>query len=179
MKRETFSRIIAIDPRARGIGYVVIEDRPLQLLDWGLLNCKRGLGNGCLKRLDRLVGRYEPSVVVFEDLQGAPSQRVEALQSFYESFVNFLHHNDLDYRAYRRGVMRDLFSGAGVTCKRDIAEVLAFRFTELKSYLPPERGFWKSEHPRMTIFDALSFAITHIHIEDVESSSSSRRRSSN
>ena len=54
-------------------------------------------------------------------------------------------------------------TGFGLATKRQIAEAIAREFPELEPRLPPVRKIWMSEDRRMSIFDAVSLAITFFH----------------
>jgi hypothetical protein len=47
-----------------------------------------------------------------------------------------------------------------VSNKAKTARIVAAKFPELRSRLPPERKPWMSEDYRMAIFDAAAFALT-------------------
>jgi hypothetical protein len=66
---KQFARILAVDPSTRGFGFVVLEanGRPV---DWGIkeLSAKgKRVDRELLRRLDPIIDRYEPIVIVLED----------------------------------------------------------------------------------------------------------------
>src|SRR3954447_637719 len=58
--------ILAIDPTSRGFAFAVLE-APAFLVDWGerIVPAKSG---GLLLKVDELLSRYEPTLLVIEDL---------------------------------------------------------------------------------------------------------------
>jgi hypothetical protein len=55
--------------------------------------------------------------------------------------------------------------------KYEIASVLTRIFPELLWKLPPPRQIWESEHPRMTMFDAIALRFTYWQRNSTEFSS--------
>ena len=55
------------------------------------------------------------------------------------------------------------FQSLGCTTKDDIAASLARIFPELTLDLPPKRNTWQSEHPRMTVFEAIALGLIYWH----------------
>ncbi len=155
-------RVLAIDPIPRGFGFVVLEEEPLQLVDWGVVSCRKRRGSRCELVLDRMLRRYEPTVLVFEDPSDARELRQEALTAFMLSIAEILANSAVPVRLYSRGEIRESFASAGALTKEAIAQVLARRFPELVPHVPPPRKIWESEDSRMSIFDALSLAATHL-----------------
>lgn len=158
-------RILAIDPISRGVGFVVLEEDQLQLVDWGIRVCTRRNGrNGppCPRVLRHLIARYEPSVVVIEGNESVTSLRYEALGAFVTAVTDVLDTSGLPIRTYSRDGIRQVFSRFGAITKEEIARTLVARFPELAPDQPPRRKMWESEDPRMSIFDALSLAVTFL-----------------
>jgi hypothetical protein len=67
--------------------------------------------------------------------------------------------------------VRQLFGELGAVNKYRMACVIADRFPELASRLPPERKPWMAEDARMGIFDAASFALTVLRLENASPAS--------
>lgn len=160
-------RVLAIDPVSRGFGFVVLEDEPLQLVDWGVKTCAREVG-GCLLPLRRMLTRYQPTAIVLEDAREARTPRALALEGFLASVGDALVDGPVPLRVYSRSMVREAFRPAGAFTKEEIARKLAVRFPELVPRVPPSRTIriWASEDSRMSIFDALSFAMTHLALGD-------------
>lgn len=156
------SRVLAVDPVSRGFGFVVLEDDPLQLVDWGVCHCARGTEGGCARALLSMLARYQPTAIVMEDPRDARSLRALALEGFLADVAETLADSAVELHTYSRQEIRHLFVSAGAVTKEQIAKMLVTRFPELRAKEPPERKVWESEDARMSIFDALSFAMTHL-----------------
>lgn len=155
-------RVLAIDPNPKGFGYVVLEEDPFQLVDWGAVACRSKTSPHCLLVCGRLIQRYDVSVVVLEDPRDAHTLRKEPLTVFLDELSGLLSTEAVPLRAYSREEIRSAFSEAGAATKHEIAEVLVGRFPELVARRPRKRNIWEGEDARMTIFDALSLAVTHL-----------------
>lgn len=156
-------RVLAIDPMHQGFGYVVLEDEPLQLVDWGQSLCRRRNHGSCLQSLARLIERCSPTALVLESADGATASRQLAMTRFIESISELLDSPGLPVFTYARETVRTLFAGSSAFTKQQRAELLAVRFPELAPKLPPPRAVWSSEDSRMSIFDALALALTDLN----------------
>ncbi len=155
-------RILAIDPIAIGFGFVVLEAAPLLLVEWGIKQCDRRKALHCAIPVGELIGRCEPTAIVIEEKREAGSLRRASLARFTDSIADLLDRSGLPLYTYTRGQVRTVFSAAGAVSKEAIARALAGRFPELTPRLPKRREVWEAEQSRMSIFDALSLAVTHL-----------------
>lgn len=155
-------RILAIDPVSRGFGFVVLEDEPLQIVDWAVRTCRDAT---CADALEALIERYEPTSIVMESPIGTGSLRREALHTFLYNIDDLLSTKKLAFHTYSRQSIRTVFSPVGVITKQAIAEHLVINFPELAPRLPKHREIWETESASMSIFDALSLALTHLRLQ--------------
>lgn len=155
-------RILAVDPFPRGFGFVVLEDEPLQLVDWAVKTFRDHKGNDAL---EKLIDKYQPTVVVSEDPSTARLLRRNALHTFIYGIDEVLAIKKMAFHLYSRDTIKSVFSPDGIITKRAIAEQLVLIFPELASRLPKARQIWESEDLRMSIFDALSMALTHLKLQ--------------
>jgi len=155
-------RILAVDPLPRGFAFAVLEEDPFRLVDWGVATTPRKEPLGMLASLDRVIRRYDPSVLVTEEPQSARLLRRAALSAFLESAAEIVLAGSFPIATYSRRAIREAFAPMGARTKLEIARVIAERFPELRSRLPRPRRIWESEDARMSVFDAVSLAITHL-----------------
>ena len=73
----------------------------------------------------------------------------------------------LRIRAFSRRHIRQAFAAEGAVTRQEIATAIPRRFPELAPRLPRERRPWMSEDYRMSIFDAVSFALVFYHVQKV------------
>lgn len=154
-------RVLAIDPTHRGFGFVVLEGTT-ELLDWGTRYVSHPKDDNSIQKVDQLIERYAPDVLVLEDPIGNGSKRCLRVQKLIERFHQLGRARDLSVFQYSRAQIRLAFSSDNATTKEEIAAAAAVRLPELAPRLPPTRKVWMSEDHRMAIFDAVSLALTHL-----------------
>src|SRR5262245_56978241 len=147
--------ILAIDPTSRGFAFAILE-APAFLVDWGerIIPAKSG---DLLRKVDELLSRYEPTLLVIEDL-GVPGARRRKRASEEIRSIELL--------ALKRGLAAERISRLAVRAafapaksKFEVALRLAEIFPTLGERLPRKRKAWTTEDARMNTFDALGFAV--------------------
>jgi len=157
------NRILAIDPTPRGFGFALLEDRPLRLIDWGVVECRRGnKEENRGKRLRGLFQEYDPSIFVIEDCGRKTSRRGHATRRFADEIRLLAQRVHLPLKKFSREQVKQAFALHGATTKQQIAQVLADGFPELKPRLPTVREIWQSEDYRISIFDAVALGMTFV-----------------
>lgn len=156
-------RILAIDPNARGFGFVVLEGAD-RLVDWGLRDVRRDRDRRTLDRVRELLDLYRPDVLVTEDIGVRDSRRRPRAQHLILQLHDLARSAGVRPHAVRRSRVHEAFGQLGATTKHAIARVIASRFPELLPHRPPFRKPWMSEDQRMAIFDAGAFAVASLHL---------------
>jgi len=155
------ARVLAIDPTTSGFAYAIFEG-PGFLLDWGLTQVRPEQKNAlCLERIDALVARYLPDVVVLEAYDGKGSHRRRRVRSLIRSIQRLAVKRGARKRAFSRAEIRKAFGSLDKTTKHPIATEIAHRYPQLGWHLPGVRKFYESEDERMSIFDAAALAVTY------------------
>jgi hypothetical protein len=146
------SILLAIDPTSRGFAFAVLE-APAYLVDWG---SKKAASSNILQKVDELVSRYQPDVLVLEDLGADGARRRKRARREIGS---------IERRALKRGVRIERVSRLAVLdaiapekSKYEVALRLAEIFPVLANRLPRKRKTWTPEEARMSVFDALGIA---------------------
>src|SRR5665213_1723832 len=141
-----------------GLGYVVLEG-PDALIEWGFHNARDNKDARSIRYVSALLARYKPDVLVLEEYNGR--QRSPRIQTLADEFSKLAR--DCGTQVYRipRPTVRATLSSKN---KYVIAGMLAERFPELKPFCPPRRKIWRSEDPRINIFDALALAWASIAV---------------
>jgi len=155
-----YPRVLAIDPTTKGFAYALLEG-PSLLIDWGLTQVEGRKHSNCLLRLEKLIERYAPDVLVLEDYRGAGSRRCTRIKRLIRSAAILARRDQLQTKQFSRGRVRRFFSPTAVPTKQAIATAVAERFPELAPRLPRIRKPWMSEDERMSIFDAVALAVTY------------------
>lgn len=146
--------LLAIDPTSRGFAFAVLE-APAFLVDWGSKSVTTG--NGSLVRgVEELLSRYQPDVLVLEDLAAKGARRRKRARREIGS---------IECRALKRGVRVERVSRLTILdafapgkTKYEVALRLAEIFPVLANRLPRKRNTWRPEEARMSVFDALGSA---------------------
>jgi Holliday junction resolvasome RuvABC endonuclease subunit len=155
-------RVLAIDPTHRGFGYAILEG-PERLIEWGVVQVRESKDSQCLKRIQQLIERYAPEVIVVEDCTGKGCRRGARVHRLIEDVRQVTGRKRVPTRHFPRSMIRRAFEHLGAVTKSQIAAAIAKLFAELAPHLPPVRKIWKSEDERSAIFDAMSLALTLFH----------------
>jgi hypothetical protein len=156
-KRSSAELVLAVFPSTRGFGYAVFEGRQ-SLIDWGVKSvCRFQKNLESLQKIRELCSFYRPDVVVLEDYQGQGSRRAKRIRILINLITAHAAEGHVSTASFSRAEVRACFE---LTTKQEIAKAIATEFPELEPRLPPVRKIWMSEDRRMSIFDAVSLAIT-------------------
>lgn len=157
-------RVIAIDPVSRGFGWAVLEG-PHRLIDWGVKYSSGGHRNAWLQGLAELLDHFDPQLLVVEDTAASGTRRCARVQKLIARALRLATALHIRVCRVPRQKVREVFTGLGASTKHEVAATIAKRFPELDPRLPPLRKPWMSEDDRMSIFDALAFALTALGSE--------------
>lgn len=152
-------RILALDVRARRIGYAVFET-PARLIDFGVTRFRSR--HEALLRLLRILHRTKPAVLALRKLRPGSTRNTTRTQTLLRLAWLHAHRSKIVRAMIREKQIKDRFSNQGATTKYQVALLLVKRFPDLEWRLPPPRKAWKREHPNMSIFDATALGATYI-----------------
>lgn len=155
--------VLAIHPYRRGFGWVIFES-PLSPVDWGVTNVSSDYHVRCLFRVERIIERYEPGVVLLEQFASFPSRRHTRIQKFCRGILQLAATRGIETRVYSRAAIRTCLGTLGASTRYEIAQVVAMHIEVFRQHLPPVRKAWLPEHPRQAMFDAAALAITHFTV---------------
>lgn len=161
-RREDDERVLAIDPTSRGFGYAVLEG-PGFLVDWGTRDFGNATSNRELPHVRELIRHYRPDIVVVEDVTDQDSRRRHRARTLIEAVGAIAAAHGVSIARIARTEVQAMFRDAEATTKRTIAQAIAGHFPELEPRLPPTRKPWMSEDTRMSIFDAVGFALAYFY----------------
>jgi hypothetical protein len=154
-------RILAVDLSTRGFGYAIFEG-PRRLLDWGVTDIRTDKERVALQKIEELIRRYEPAVLVVEDCGHTGSRRNLRIRRLTEQVLALVRRSGIRGCALPGVAVYQQFSKRGAQTKYDIASTLARQFPALTLRLPPKRKPWQSEDSRMSIFDAAALGYTYL-----------------
>jgi hypothetical protein len=157
------SRILAIDLRPQQFGYAVFEG-PKQLLDWGAAYYRPGGEVGAevaARRVAELMRVFLPSAIVVRKVRREVTHNSFGVLPILKAIRRKASARSIPVRLIARKEVRKAFCVFRAKTKYEIACRLAVMFPELLWRLPPQRKFYESEHPGMTIFDAVAMGVTY------------------
>jgi len=160
MKRRRYNSVLAVYPSVRGFGYVLFE-APMSVVDWGVREVRgRQKNQRCLVAIAALLDRYQPDVLVLQDMSAAGTRRSIRLRELNAGIEEMAAEYGFAVYAYSRAQVRHAFAPYGVTNKHSLAEVIAKHLPVFERYVPPPRKLWMNEDARMSLFDAAALALT-------------------
>lgn len=148
-----YRRVLSLDPSAAGFGFAVVEGGH-RLIDWGVARIWSRNDQEFLARVEAMIDRYRPALVVLED-RSASRRRSRTLRRL-RLVASHCQTRELPVAFVTRRAVQETFAESGRT-KHDIAKAIADEYPELAGRLPAERKLWSPEDQQMNIFDAISF----------------------
>ena len=99
-----------------------------------------------------------PDVLVLQDTSKSGARRAPRIRALNRRTLELAKRRGVCVRTYSRARVLDYFEEFGAKTKHRIAEIIAQHIPALSLYVPPPRKPWKSEDPRMAIFEAAALA---------------------
>lgn len=156
-------RLLAIDLRPQQFGYAVFEGGE-RLLDWGATYYRPGGSVGAEmagRRVVELLRVFVPTTIVVRQVRRDVTRNSFGVRPILKAIRREASVTSIPVILIARNEMREAFGVFRAKNKHEIACRLAVIYPELLWKLPPERKFYESEHPRMTIFDAVAAGFTY------------------
>lgn len=158
------SLVMAVHPHSRGFGWVLFEG-PIAPADWGIVEVKSDKNARCLARIEEIISRYEPSVLVLEQFDRRPARRGARVKELCNAIVQLCANRGVEHCVYNRAVIRMCFATVGAHTRSEIAKAIALHIHAFQKHLPPTRRPWQSEDCRQSLFDAAALAMTHFAVK--------------
>lgn len=161
MHTPTRTRILALDPGLRDLGYAVLHgalfiDAGVQTFRAVPLARRR---EHALRALRDWIERYRPQVLVLEAVHKNSLPSFRALWLFFRAVQREARRCGLPVAIYPAQAARKSLLGNGWATKHDAATALAARFPTLRVYLRQKRQ-WQQTYFH-NLFDALALAVHH------------------
>lgn len=163
MKSPARGLVLAVHPTSRGFGWVLFEN-PLVPVDWGIASVKAKRSARSLARFEKLLDRYNPKVVAFEQFEDRPSRRNRRIKELCRRMIAMATTRGMLTPIYSRDTIRECFETSGARTRRNIALSIADQIEVFRHRLPRERKRWNSEDVRQSLFDAVAVALTYFAI---------------
>jgi hypothetical protein len=153
----------AIHATSRGFGYVLFEG-PFTPHDWGTVVARGDKNLVCLRRLDLMLERFAPEVLLLEAYGKGSSCRSERIARLYKATVSLAMSQGVDVQIYSLGDVKACFASVGARTRQEIAEGVSRLVPALGHRLPKARKPWQSEDRRMALFSAAALVLTHYQL---------------
>jgi hypothetical protein len=138
---------------------------PLAPRDWGAVEMRgQDKRERLLSRIDRLLSRHRPDVLVLQDTSRNGTHRPHRIRRLNEAIAEAAEQYGFPVSSFSRAEVREHFAYLGSVTKDTIAAEVAKLIPAFERFLPPPRKLWKSEDARMGIFDAAALALTFFRI---------------
>lgn len=159
-------RIVAIDVRARRIGYAVF-DSPTRLLEWGMrADAQRRTG-----WTGDLIHLYQPFSLVLRAIKRGGTRDTPGARQILRIIRAESRLHSIPVTFITDDARRRFFSEAyGLKTRYQVAPLLAAKFPELKAKLPPPKKTWKPVPRRMSVFDAVQAGFVFLALSASENS---------
>lgn len=159
-RKQNKGLVLAVHPTARGFGWVLFE-APLSPVDWGMVFATPGRNERLLNRFERLLQRYEPSVLVLEAFESGVACRADRIQRLCRSLIHLAACRGMDTPVYSKAVVRTCFASVGAVTRYEIAEVIRQQIDAFKHKPLRKRRTWDNLDSRQSLFDAAALAMTY------------------
>jgi RNase H-fold protein (predicted Holliday junction resolvase) len=154
------TRILAIDPTTKGFGYAIL-DLPKHLVAWGMAHVKGEKRTGAIFRFEALLDQFRPDAVVLENTTVPGSRRYPRVRELLDTLGKIARERGIPVQTVSRLAVIACFSSKDEQAtKHSIAKTLAVDYPQLAEKVPRKRKIYQSEDERISVFDALSLALT-------------------
>src|ERR1041384_7216621 len=113
-------RVFAVDPYTRGIGFAVLEGRN-KLIDWGLKEARVEKHVRCLRLTEDLIDKYQPDVVVFEDIHDENCRRCSRVRELIQAIERLTKEKKVEASSFSCRAIQSVFSTSQDVTKQEIA----------------------------------------------------------
>lgn len=157
-------RILALDPGTRAMGYALLEGD--QLVYQGVKVFPRDVAPHeqlaqYLEGVASLIVNARPRVLAVERTLVAKSARMALLNTFALEIERLGRKRRLKVLSFAPNTVKKFVTGSGTASKEKVAEMLIYRYPELRAYLIHE-SCWKRRHHE-NMFDALAVGLLARH----------------
>lgn len=157
--KPKYPRVLAIAPSTRGFGFAVLDGQNT-LADWGVKWVKGDKNAGSIMNIGKLIGRYQPGVIVLEDSTVKDSRRALRIRKLHQQIIVLAKKHNMNVELFTRQQVKTALFGEVKGTKYEMAEVVANRFPEeLGLQLPSKRHIWEDVDSRMDVFDAVALVL--------------------
>jgi hypothetical protein len=165
-----YAIVLSLYLNTRGLSFVLFEGA-FSPYDWGILEIRgQTKDRQILDRVNRLLNRYAPDVLVTQDMGPKGTRRASRLKVLNQAIAGVAGQRKMHVFAYSRGEVYSAFASLGFTNKQTLAQLIAKYIPAFERHVPPPRKPWMSEDARMGLFDAAALALLFFQKAGLEQS---------
>lgn len=154
-------RIVGIVLTAKGFAFAVLDNEHT-LANWGEKRAEGDKNKEVVAKVKRIIAHYKPGVVVLEDTSVKAARRDPRIRKLSKQIAALARRHKAKVEVLSTKQVQKVFFADGKGTKYDIAQVVARRCSEeMNLELPPKRKAGDSEHPRMSVFDAVGLVMAY------------------
>jgi Holliday junction resolvasome RuvABC endonuclease subunit len=155
--------IFALYPNSAGLGYVCLQI-PDKLLGYGVATTKPLSNRRLLRRAEKFIDYYRPKIILLKEAgaskNGARNDRL------IEAITTLSGEMNIKVFRYTRQQIKDTFEVFGAYTKNDMVNKIVQMLPDLAVRAPKEKKWYEKEDYNMVLFDAVSLAVTHAHLNE-------------
>lgn len=152
--------VLAVHPTASGFGWVLFE-RPELPLDWGIAYAREGRHLRLVNRFERLLSKYEPSVLVLEQFCDCGADRADRIRKLCRAFERMASAHGMDTPLYSRAAVASCLDMPEGASRYEVAKAVASRLDVFSHKMPRKRALGDAEVARQSLFSAAAVAFAH------------------
>lgn len=159
--------VLALDLRHRRLGYAIFRGNKV-LLEWGqrvypaVGDAERELAQ---RRIAKLLDGFRPNLILLTQERWERGHSDAHLVHPLNALAAEARRHVIPIRLVHEKSIKNAFGIFGCSTKGEIAATIASIYPELLRSVPPPRKPWESQHPRMSVFDAVALGVTYWHAE--------------
>lgn len=159
--------VLALDLRHRRFGYAIFQGHRV-LLEWGqrvypaVGDAERELAQ---RRIAKLLDGFGPDLILLTQERWERGHTDTHLVHALSALQAEAQRHEVPIRLVQEKSIRMAFTVFGCNTKAEIAATVAAIYPELLGSVPPPRKPWESQHPRMSVFDAIALGVAYWHVE--------------
>lgn len=154
----THDSVLGLHLLSGGFGWVFF-DRPHSLFDWGTADIRHGDDGKLLGRVNALIGKYQPLVLVIEEFEPCAMLRPARVRDLYRLIIRKAEACEMRVKCIGLEEIRSVLKPART--RYAMAAAVAAMLSELKTYLPKKRRLWEAERLSMAVFSAAACSVAY------------------
>lgn len=155
--------ILALYPNTVGIGYVCLQI-PQRLLGYGIITVKSLNHSKFLRRAEKIMSYYCPKVIILKEMD--TSRHYARANKLIDAITTLACEMNMEVFRYSPRQIKETFDVFGAKTKFEMANKIIQMLPDLAVRAPKLKKWYEREDYRMVLFDAVSLAVTHAHLNE-------------